>query len=170
MKKGVIANGNENEETETHAQTEGQGRKGLLKPRLTPPSESSIPSAVDRLTIIHGDCVEELRKLHTSVYPSLLESPEEKALVEYFSTGQLASVDVKTHSVRKIGAPGMIQRLDAAPSAKYFRVTYLDKPFSYILPVSSFGNRQVIIDESGKVLSEISKLQEFPALNQKKQK
>jgi dipeptidyl aminopeptidase/acylaminoacyl peptidase len=98
----------------------------------------------------------EDRKLHTEVYPSLLGSPHEKALLEYYTTGQLVLIDLKTRAVRKIGVPGMIQRLDAAPSAKYFRVTYVDKPFSYIIPVSSFGSSEVVIDETGKVLTRLS--------------
>ncbi|HEY4321617.1 MAG TPA: prolyl oligopeptidase family serine peptidase [Gemmatimonadales bacterium] len=100
--------------------------------------------------------VNEDRKLHTEFFPSLLESPHEKALLEYYTVGQLARIDVKTKAITKIGAPGMIQRLDAAPTGKYFRVTYLDKPFSYILPVSSFGNTQVIVDESGHVLNRLA--------------
>ncbi|HEX3926676.1 MAG TPA: prolyl oligopeptidase family serine peptidase [Gemmatimonadales bacterium] len=98
----------------------------------------------------------EDKKLHTEFFPSVLESLHDKALLEYYTTGQLALIDVKTRLARKIGAPGMIQRLDANPDGKFFRVTYLDKPFSYVLPVSNFGNTEVLIDETGKVLHQMS--------------
>ena len=51
----------------------------------------------------------------------------------------------------------MITALDASPDAKYFRVTYLDQPFSYVLPVANFGNHEVIIDGTGKVLRAMGK-------------
>ena len=66
-------------------------------------------------------------------------------------------IDVKTRIVTKVGEPGMITSLDASPDAKYFRVTYLDQPFSYLLPVANFGNHEVIIDGTGKVLRAMGK-------------
>jgi dipeptidyl aminopeptidase/acylaminoacyl peptidase len=118
--------------------------------RGTEPKEPAI--ATEPMVRLNED-----KKLHTEFYPSLLDSPHDKALLEYYTTGQLAIIDIKTKAVKKIGTPGMIQRLDVAPNAKYFRATYLDKPFSYLIPVSSFGNTEVIIDETGKILSQLSK-------------
>src|SRR5262249_54060294 len=40
---------------------------------------------------------------------------------------------------------------------KFFRVTTLEKPFSYFFPTSSFGHREVIWDANGKELAEIDK-------------
>ncbi len=40
---------------------------------------------------------------------SLLDEPFDMELMEWFVTGQLAVIDVKTKAVRKIGAPAMIQ-------------------------------------------------------------
>ena len=101
--------------------------------------------------------VNEGAKLKTRTYPDLLETTHDKALVEYYSTGQLAVIDVKSRVATKIGAPGMVRSLDASPDAKYFRITYQEKPFSYVLPVSSFGSREVILDATGKVIRELSK-------------
>ena len=131
---------------------DSKGIVAVLVPdaRGAEPREAAI--ATEPLVRLNED-----KKLHTEFYPSLLESPHDKALLEYYTTGQLAIIDIKTKLVKKIGAPGMIERLDAAPSAKYFRATYLDKPFSYIIPVGNFGNTEVIIDENGKILSQLSK-------------
>jgi dipeptidyl aminopeptidase/acylaminoacyl peptidase len=93
----------------------------------------------------------------TRTYADLLEWPYERDLVEYYTTGQLASVDVRTRAVKKLGAPAMIQRVDAAPSGNWFHVTVLQKPFSYTVQVSSFGNVEQIWDATGKPVVDLSK-------------
>ncbi len=101
--------------------------------------------------------VNEGNKLKTRTYPDLVMTPYEKELVEYHSTGQLVLYDVKTRTVKKIGAPGMIRSIDPSPDGLYYRVGYMDKPFSYVQPVTSYGMHEVIIDGTGKVLKEIVK-------------
>jgi dipeptidyl aminopeptidase/acylaminoacyl peptidase len=86
------------------------------------------------------------------IHASLLSSPHEKDLLEYYMTGQLAVIDVKTRAVKNIGAPAMIRSVSASPDAQYFRVTLLEKPFSYIIPQSSFGSSEHLWDSNGKSL------------------
>ena len=83
-------------------------------------------------------------------YASILQNPYEAQLVEYFATGQLARIDVGTGVVKPIGKPAMIRSVDPAPDGKNFLVTLLEKPFSYIFPVSNFPQREAIWDDSGK--------------------
>ena len=110
-------------------------------------------------TIASGPMVRtnENNKLKTRTYADLVSSPFEKSLLEYHTTGQLAVIDVKTRAVKKIGAPGMLRSVDASPDGQFFRATYVEKPFSYFLPVSSFSTTDVIIDGTGKVVREITK-------------
>lgn len=101
--------------------------------------------------------VNESNKLKTRTYPDLLATPYEKELLTYHATGQLALLDVKTRAVKKVGAPGIIRSVEASPDGMYFRATYIEQPFSYVLPVSSYGTRDVVIDGSGTVLRELAK-------------
>ncbi len=91
------------------------------------------------------------------IHPALLEDPHDKAMLKYYTTGQLALVDVKSKAVKKIGAPAMIRAIDASPDAQYFRVTTMTEPFSYIVPVSNFGSMQELWDASGKVVTTLAK-------------
>jgi dipeptidyl aminopeptidase/acylaminoacyl peptidase len=77
-------------------------------------------------------------------YPSLLQNPRDRALLEHYTTGQLAIVDMQSRNARKIGAPAMIRSVDMSPGGEYARVTTMQKPFSYIVPVGSFGSKQEI--------------------------
>jgi dipeptidyl aminopeptidase/acylaminoacyl peptidase len=97
------------------------------------------------------------KKISTRNYASLLMDPFDKAQMEYYVTGQLAMIDVKTGRVSKIGAPSMISAVDMSPDGKAFRVTLLQKPFSYIVPETSFGTQEELWDASGKRVAVLSK-------------
>ncbi|MEP6493367.1 MAG: prolyl oligopeptidase family serine peptidase [bacterium] len=98
----------------------------------------------------------ESRAIPQVIHPSLLEDPHDKAMLKYYSTGQLALIDVKSKAVKKIGGPGMIRAVDASPDGQYFRVTLMTEPFSYIVPVSNFGSIQQLWDISGRVVATLN--------------
>ncbi|HEX7020387.1 MAG TPA: prolyl oligopeptidase family serine peptidase [Gemmatimonadaceae bacterium] len=85
-------------------------------------------------------------------YASLLRDQYEKDLLDYYTTGQLAVVDVKTRAERKVGKPALITSVDASPDARYFRVTLQTKPYSYLVPVSNFGTVEQLWDANGNVV------------------
>jgi dipeptidyl aminopeptidase/acylaminoacyl peptidase len=95
---------------------------------------------------------------------SLLDEPYDMELMEWFTTGQLALIDVKSRAATKVGAPGMIRSVDVGPEGKYFRVTTMRKPFSYVVQYNAFGTVEEIWNAEGKVLAEIQKrgLREWP--------
>jgi dipeptidyl aminopeptidase/acylaminoacyl peptidase len=89
-------------------------------------------------------------------FPSLMRTPYEFELLEWHTTGQYALIDVATQAVKKIGAPAMIRSIDPSPDGQYARVTLMTKPFSYIVPVSNFGQKEEVWDSTGKSLVELS--------------
>jgi dipeptidyl aminopeptidase/acylaminoacyl peptidase len=99
----------------------------------------------------------ESRTIPQVIHPSLLEDPYEKATLKYYTTGQLVLIDVKTKMAKKIGAPGMIRAVDASSDGQYFRVTEMTEPFSYLVPVTSFGSVQQLWDSNGKMVVQLSK-------------
>ncbi|MGD8359797.1 MAG: prolyl oligopeptidase family serine peptidase [Gemmatimonadota bacterium] len=86
-------------------------------------------------------------------YASLMATPYDQALLEWHLTGQLALIQVDNRRVTNIGQPDMIRSLDFAPDGAYVRVTRTVKPFSYIVPVSSFGSVEEVWDRDGNVLT-----------------
>ncbi|MBV9879431.1 MAG: S9 family peptidase [Gemmatirosa sp.] len=97
------------------------------------------------------------KKTPTRTYASLLRDPYEQAGLEYYATGQLAVVDARSGAVKRIGAPAMIYAVDPSPDGKYFRVTLMQKPFSYIVQYGSFGQVDQLWDATGKVVAELAK-------------
>jgi dipeptidyl aminopeptidase/acylaminoacyl peptidase len=111
------------------------------------------PPVADSPTILFTDDKVAKERIHAS----LMQTPYEKAELEYYMTGQLAVIDVKSRAVKNVGAPAMIRSVNASPDAQYFRVTLLDKPFSYIVPVTSFGTTEQLWDATGKPVVMIAK-------------
>ena len=98
----------------------------------------------------------ESRAVPQPVHASLLEDPFDKAQLRYYSTGQLASVDVSGKGFRRIGSPRMIRSIDPAPDGSYILVTVMSEPFSYLVPIGSFGSTQELWDSMGKLVKTMS--------------
>ncbi|MBC8086075.1 MAG: hypothetical protein H7Z40_02335, partial [Phycisphaerae bacterium] len=97
------------------------------------------------------------KKIATRNYASLLMDTHDKAQMEYFITGQLALLDTKSGAMTKVGAPTMINGVDMSPDGKAFRVTVMQKPFSYVVPMANFGQTEEVWDVTGKKVAELSK-------------
>ena len=100
------------------------------------------PTAPNGPTVKIADA--EKNRLRT--FPSLMSTTYDKELLEWHATGQVALIDVQKGAVRKIGQPMMVRAIDPSPDGKYVRVTRMTKPFSYNVPVSSFGQVEEVWD------------------------
>ena len=99
--------------------------------------------------------VSDAGKNRLRVFRTLLQNEVDQKRFEYFMSGQLAKVglDGKTTA---IGKPAMISGFEASPKGTHFRVTTIQKPFSYIVPASNFGSKEEIWDADGKALTMLS--------------
>lgn len=88
-------------------------------------------------------------------YPDLLGGKFEAELLKYHTTGQLTRINVNNRRVHKIGEPAMIRSIDPDPSGEYAIVQKMTEPFSYIVPVYSFGWVEEIWDLDGNMLVEL---------------
>lgn len=88
-------------------------------------------------------------------FPSLLKDQHEKAMLEYYITGQLVRIDSNSGEADPIGEPALIRNISAAPSGEHLLVQTLQKPFSNVVPVSWFGWTEEIWDLDGNVLAEV---------------
>ncbi len=118
--------------------------------RTARPAPPAVPSGPEILLGMDA----EKNRLRT--FPSLMRTPYEFQLLEWHATGQIGIVDIATGAMTKFGTPGMITSFDMSPDGKYSRVTRMTKPFSYIVPQSSFGSIEEIWDATGKALAKMS--------------
>ncbi|AMW04663.1 S9 family peptidase [Gemmatimonas phototrophica] len=98
----------------------------------------------------------ESKAIPQPVHFSLLQDPHDKALLRYHTTGQVALIDIRTRAVKTVGAPTMVRTVDASQDGSHVRVTRMTEPFSYLVPVASFGSVQELWDATGKVVATLS--------------
>ncbi len=84
-------------------------------------------------------------------FRTLLQNENDQRRFEYYMTGQLAKVSLDG-KIAPVGKPAMIASFDPAPKGNLFRVTTVQKPFSYIVPASNFGRKEEVWDATGKAL------------------
>ncbi len=100
--------------------------------RGPPPAQPAVPTAPQvRLT------TPETNRLRT--YPDLLQDQHEIAQVEYYTTGQLAVIDVGRRRARNVGEPALVRSVEVSPDGMHALVTTTRTPFSYIVPTNSAG-------------------------------
>jgi dipeptidyl aminopeptidase/acylaminoacyl peptidase len=131
---------------------EGRQIAAVLIPdgRTPRPERSAVPTGPEVRV------AEESDRNRLRTYASLMTTPHDFALLEWHTTGQIGLVDVQTQAITKVGKPAMVRSLDVAPDGKHARVTRTLKPFSYIVPVNSFGQIEEIWDATGTALTKLS--------------
>lgn len=104
------------------------------------PARSSVPD---------GPVVQENlgKQGQAATYQDLLKDPVDEMIFEYYAKSQLMLWD-GVSSV-KVGKPGMITDISPSPDGKYFMITMINRPFSYIVPYNSFPSVTQIWDLKG---------------------
>ena len=90
-------------------------------------------------------------------YQDLLTDAHDEAVFEYYTNAQLTLVQVNKGVRVNVGTPGIIADFSASPDGKYFLVTRLQKPFSYLVPYDRFPQQVEIWDTQGQVVREVAK-------------
>lgn len=123
---------------------------------FVPDSRAPMPQVE---TVASGPEVRSIDKGATPnrTFRFLMETPYDMAMLEWLSIGQIAQIDVSSGAVHKIGQPDMYKSINISPNGQHLLVEIMRKPFSYNVPVSSFGSDLVIWDLQGKQLAEVQK-------------
>lgn len=89
-------------------------------------------------------------------YASLMATPYDEELLEWHATGQLAVIALDNREVTTIGQPAMITSFNFSPTGQHARIEVMKKPFSYVVPVRSFGHVEQVWDRTGTSLVELA--------------
>lgn len=94
-----------------------------------------------------------MRQLRT--YQDLLKNEDDARLFEHYVTVQMVLLDLHGKA-RMIGAPGQYSRTSIAPGGEYLLTQSITRPYSYIVPASSFGERVDVRDLDGELLHTVA--------------
>jgi len=110
------------------------------------PLASGIPSGPSGQDSQPGAGARQLR-----TYPDLLKNEEDALLFAHYVTAQLARIDL-AGGIRTLGAPDQFSGVAIAPGGRYFLTSSIVRPYSYMVPASSFGKRIEVRDMDGTVV------------------
>lgn len=91
-------------------------------------------------------------------YQDLLQNPHDEAVFAYYTTSDIISVEVGTGNRANFGNGGIIAGMSPSPDGNYVLVTYVEQPFSYIVPYSRFAQRVVMYDAAGTLVTTIAQI------------
>jgi dipeptidyl aminopeptidase/acylaminoacyl peptidase len=121
------------------------------------PAKRSLMPSQPSVAVTPVVRVTDSKPAQLRTYAGLMSTPTDFDLLEWHATGQLGVVDVDSGKMQAIGNPSMIESVSPQDNGASFRITLMERPFSYLVPQSSFPDRDVIWDTTGKQLVELSK-------------
>lgn len=124
-------------------QPEGQGAA---------PVSDGIPTGPNTQQTLAGGGVTQIR-----TYQDLLKNEADARLFEHYLRSQAVLLDLAGQSF-KLGSPALVTSLDASPDGRYLLQQRIERPFSYLVPFSSFPRRIEVLDTQGRVVHEVAKL------------
>lgn len=90
-------------------------------------------------------------------FQDLLKSPNDERLFEYYATSQPALIDA-SGKVRTVGTPAIYDEFSPSPDGKYFLISKISRPFSYLFPFSRFPKKVEVWDSAGKLIFTLASL------------
>lgn len=129
-------------------------QKSLLV-NLVPKNRGSAPQYQNLIPISPSIQETSGRSGAVQTFQDLLKSPNDEKLFEYYSTSQLAIVDLKAN-VKTVGQPAIFDETSVSPDGNYILTARIQKPFTYLYPFSRFPHEVEIWDKTGKLVSKFA--------------
>ncbi len=104
-----------------------------------------------------GPNIQESEGLESPVrtYQDLLSNPYDEALFEYYAAVQLTLVSVSGEQ-KSIGVPAIYTSFSTSPDGKYYLVSRVKRPFSYLHPVNSFPREVEVWNMAGEKIYSVA--------------
>ncbi len=91
-------------------------------------------------------------------YEDMLQSPHDEDVFDYYAKAQLAYVDLVTGKITPVGAPEVYLTARPSPDDQHVLTVRVQRPYSYLHPVSDFPKEVEIWGRSGKLEHKIASL------------
>jgi len=87
-----------------------------------------------------------------------LNNKHDEDLFDYYGTSQLATVEVATGKVTRIGKPAVYTSLRGSPDGNLVLVEHITRPYSYAVTFERFAHDVDVWDRSGRLVKTLAKL------------
>ena len=116
------------------------------------PVSNGLPTGPNTQQTASGAGITQIR-----TYQDLLKNQADAQLFEHYLRSQTALVDL-SGKVQKVGVPALITSVEASPDGRLLLAQRIERPFSYLVPYSSFPRRIDVLDLGGQLFHEVAKL------------
>jgi dipeptidyl aminopeptidase/acylaminoacyl peptidase len=116
-----------------------------------PPARPRVPAG-PQVQVSQRD-----EKAQVRTYQDLLQDAHDEALLEHYGTSRLTIVDAATGAAQAIGAPAMYASVDPSPDGTMLLVDRIQRPFSYLLPLSQFPRSTAVLGLDGRELAVVAR-------------
>lgn len=116
------------------------------------PAANQIPSGPNVQQTQGGGGVVQIR-----TYQDMLRNEDDARMLEYYLRSQAALVDL-AGNVRVLGNPEPSLSVSPSPDGRYLLRQRVERPFSYLVPVTSFPRRIEVLDLQGRLVHEVARL------------
>ncbi|MBK9292309.1 MAG: S9 family peptidase [Bacteroidetes bacterium] len=112
-----------------------------------------------RPAVATGPVVQENigRQAAVRTFQDMLRDAFDEAIFEYYASARLMVCDIDGNK-HQLGEEGLITSFSPSPDGNYVVLTYLQKPFSYIVPYQRFPQRVVLIDKQGNLVRTLAEV------------
>jgi dipeptidyl aminopeptidase/acylaminoacyl peptidase len=117
---------------------------------LGPPKSNPVPTG----PVIQESLPGTIAPART--YQDLLKNHYDERCFAYYSRAQLVLHDLRDGTTRPIGPEGSISYFSPSPDGNYICVQYVERPYSYQVPVSRFPQRTLLFDRQGQQVREVA--------------
>jgi len=103
-------------------------------------------------------------KAQNRTYQDLLQNPNDVFNFEQLATSSIIKLDL-SGAISSWKEAAMYSGISSSPDGKYWMVTTIEKPFSYIVPYRRFPQISVVYDTNGakvKTVNEVPLIEELP--------
>lgn len=106
-----------------------------------------------------GPIVQETggKKAANRTYQDMLKNKYDEQTFEYYATSQLVRITLDKQT-QQMGKPAIYTGVSASPDANYVLVSYMVRPFSYLVPMSQFPRVQEVWNMKGEKIREMANL------------
>jgi len=128
----------------------------MILAQFVPENRGDVPT---EKTAPAGPVIQENlgRTARARTYQDLLKNPYDEKLFDYYLTAQLAVIDLRksTFTETDWNEPALYRNFSYSPDGRYVLIETVEKPYSYLLPVSYFPYRVQIWDDAGAVIKDL---------------
>ncbi|MBI1752138.1 MAG: S9 family peptidase [Acidobacteria bacterium] len=124
---------------------------GSLLCKTVPAAQGSVPKAPE---VPLGPRIQETegKAAPAPTYQDLLQNAQDEVRFEFLAQSQLVRVDLATGALKPFGKPGLYGNVQPSPDGKLLLVPRIQRPFSFLVPVSHFPVREEVWDRSGAMV------------------